>query len=156
MMILLSAVLALAVGLILGYLIRQSIARRRAGSLEAKLGERLNQAKSEANDIILTAKDKAVKILEETKLEFKERQNQLARAEDRVIKKEDEFSRKNSDLEQERKALAQKIEQIKNIKQELDGFRAQQITQLEKTANLSRTDAKDELIKAVQNIKKSF
>ena len=54
-----------AVGLILGYLVRQFIASRQLNSVEAKLREQLKAAKTQAEEIILAAKDRAATLLED-------------------------------------------------------------------------------------------
>ncbi|MBI4385323.1 DUF3552 domain-containing protein, partial [Candidatus Parcubacteria bacterium] len=63
----------LAVGSVAGYYARQTIAKKQAGSIEAKLSKLVEDAKTEARETLLQAKDKAVKILEEAKRDEKER-----------------------------------------------------------------------------------
>ena len=59
--------LTLMAGSVLGYFARQTIARQQAGTIEAKLDRLTTDAKQEAKEFILKAKDKAAEILEEIK-----------------------------------------------------------------------------------------
>lgn len=59
------ATIILAVGAFLGYFARQTIARRKVGTIEAKLAKLVEASKHEAKEILLRAKSKAVKVLED-------------------------------------------------------------------------------------------
>jgi len=58
---------ALAIGVLLGYFVRQSLAKRQAGTIEAKLQKKITQAKAEAEQLFTETKEKAQKILDEVK-----------------------------------------------------------------------------------------
>src|SRR3989344_3714885 len=105
------AVLALAVGLGLGYLIRRLIADSRIRSAENKVQNILNDAKSKAQDLLLEAKNKSLQILEESKKEGQERHAQLLRIEKILEKKEGELESKSKDLDREKHLLKNKVEE---------------------------------------------
>ena len=77
------------VGLIAGYLVRQFLAFRQLGSTEVKIREQLKAAKTQAEESILAAKDKAANLLEEAQQEERSRKAQFERLEERLLKKED-------------------------------------------------------------------
>ena len=62
------------IGAILGYYTRQTIAKKQAGSIEDKLNKLVTQAKEEAKETLLAAKEKSGKILEEIKSYEREKQ----------------------------------------------------------------------------------
>jgi len=53
------ATIATIAGAVIGYYVRQSIARKRAGTIEAELQRKIAQTKQAAEEIISKAKDKA-------------------------------------------------------------------------------------------------
>jgi len=57
----------LIIGSILGYYTRQTIAKKQTGTIEAKLNKLVNEAKDEAKETLIQAKEKANKVLEEIK-----------------------------------------------------------------------------------------
>lgn len=141
---------ALVLGSVLGYYARQTIARKQAGTIEAKLNKLITEAKTEAKETLLKAKDKAVKVLEEAKREERERQIQLARRAERLEKRDQTLEERTTDLEKKSSQLKTKVQQVKKIKEELENFREEQLKNLERIAQLTQADAKAELLAAAE------
>ena len=55
---------ALVVGGVVGYVIRHLLIQQRKNSGELKIQQQLLDAKTEAKEVLLTAKDKAVRVVE--------------------------------------------------------------------------------------------
>ena len=144
------AIFALVIGSILGYLARQSIAKRQANTAEARINKLVNEAKTQAQEIILKAKDKAVKALDEIKNEETRRQDEYRRIQSRLEKKEESIDAKEKKLEQEEQDFQEKIEKVRNIKTELEALKQQEIENLEKISKLSQEEAKNEILKIVE------
>jgi len=140
----------MAVGAILGYLFRQSIAKNRVGTIEAKLEKMMEEAKREAKETIIQAKDKSIKILEEAKKEQKEREQQIMRLEDRLERKEQSLETKSQDLDKKYLEVAAKAEKVKEIKEQLLQVQAQKLVELERIAKLSQEQAREELLSQVE------
>ncbi len=136
----------LIVGSILGYYTRQTIARKQAGTIEEKLNKLISQAKDEAKETLLKAKERANRVLDEVKTQERERQSQLTRMEERLLQKEQNLDQKSSQLEKQTSNLKIKVQKVKEIKGELDELHQKRLTELEKTANLSQEQAKAELL----------
>lgn len=141
---------ALAIGSVLGYLARLSIARRQIGSIEEKITTMMENAKVEARDMVFRAKDRAVKFLEEAKKEEKERMFQLTRQAERVSRKEEVLDKKGEVFEKEKNDLSCKITEVKNIKAELTKMHEEEKNVLETMAKMSEQEAKNNLLKAVE------
>ena len=150
MILIIIAAGALAVGVVLGYLSRQSIAKNQAGSIEAKLGKMTEEAKREAKEVVIQAKDKAMQILEEAKREQKEREQQIMRLEDRLERKEQALEGKSQELDKKFAEVAERAEKVKEIKDELLKVQAQKLVELERVAKLSQEQAKEELLAQVE------
>ncbi|MFH1129396.1 MAG: ribonuclease Y [Patescibacteria group bacterium] len=144
------AMVALAVGSFLGYVARQSIAKKQANTAEARIEKLVNEAKAQAQEIILKAKDKAVKALDEIKREEIRRQDEYRRTQLRLEKKEETLDSKDKKLEQEEKDIQEKVEKVRNIKGELENLKQQEIQNLEKISKLSQDEAKQEIFKMVE------
>lgn len=139
-----------SLGSILGYFVRQNIASRQAGSIEAKIARLVQDARTEAKEILIAAKDKAVKILEEAKREEKERQLQLARFEERLANREENLEKRLVNLEKDEKELSQKIVKVKELKEELERMRAERLADLTRIAGMNQEQARDELFRLVE------
>ena len=141
---------ALAGGAILGYVIRQLVAKKNANSIEARIKQQLEETKNQSKEILLEAKGSAVKILEDAKNQEKERLAILSSQEERLnfqIKKVDQ---KESELENVRGNLERQAEQIKTIKQEADALKKRGEEALEAVSGLSREEAKIKLLSQVE------
>ena len=86
----------LLVGVALGYVVRQTVAKQQAGTLERKLEELTSAAKREAQEILLRAKNKAVTVLEDAKQEENALKQKLLNAQDRLPSRAEVLDRKNS------------------------------------------------------------
>lgn len=147
---LLVAILALIIGLAVGYVVRQLLANRRIASAETKAQAILNESKSKSQDILLEAKNKALKLLEEAKKEEKERRDQSARIENLLTKKEFELESKAKELLNEKKNLEQKNTELVDIRAALEEGRKKQIVELERIAGLRKEDALIEMSKKLE------
>ncbi|MFH0906827.1 MAG: ribonuclease Y [bacterium] len=140
----------LVIGSVLGYYTRQTIAKKQAGTIESKLNKLISEAKSEAKETLIKAKEKANRILEEIKTQEKDGQRQLTRMEERLIRKEHDIDGKNNDLEEKYSDLKIKIRKVKSIKDELTGLHQKQLKELSRVSNLSQEQAKTELLSIVE------
>ena len=140
----------MAVGSVLGYLTRRTIAKNQIGSAEARLQKMTEEAKQEAKETLMQAKDKALKVVEEANREQKEREQQIMRLEDRLEKREQVLESKNQELDNKFNDLAQKAKKVKEIKEELDQLLSKKTLELEKVAKLSQEEAKNELLAIVE------
>jgi len=142
--------LILAAALLLGYLIRQFIAARSANSIEAKTRRQLEETKTQAKEVLLEAKDKAVKILEDAKNQERDRLAILARQEDRLNLQFKKVEEKEGDLENGKKDLERQADQIKAIHQEADALKKKSEEMVEKISGLSRDEAKKKLFSQIE------
>ena len=150
LVLIVSGVIALAIGSVLGYFARQTIARKQIGTIEAKLEKLTEEAKREAKDMVIRAKDKAIQILEEAKRDQKEREQQIVRMEDRIERREQTLDAKTQDLEKKYVELTEKAKKVKEIKEQLEQMQVKKMAELERVAKLSQEQAKEELLKQTE------
>jgi ribonuclease Y len=148
--LLIVGIFSLAVGSVLGYFARQSIAKKQLGTAEGKINKMTVEAEEKARTALLDAKNKAVEILEDAKKDEKKRQEQIFRLEKRLENREESLDRKIDEAEKEKRNLISKAEEIKRIRKETESARLEQLKRLEKIAGLSREDAKKILIQLAE------
>lgn len=149
-MTLLFIMVSLLVGGGVGYVARQSIARKRLDTAEGKIEKMNEDAEKKSQELVLNAKNKAVEILEEAKKKEKEREDQILRSEQRLEKREVALDQKTEEVENNKKVLEQKVEEIKKIKIEAEEARSRELERLEKIAGLSKEQAKAILIQLTE------
>jgi len=94
------ATIATIAGAVIGYYVRQSIARKRAGTIEAELQRKIAQTKQAAEEIISKAKDKAEALEKKTYADLEERQKILIKSESRILKKEERLRKQGRRIKQ--------------------------------------------------------
>jgi ribonuclease Y len=145
-----ATIVALFIGGIIGYYIRQSIARKRAGTIEAELQKKITQTKQTAEEIMNKAKEKAGEIEKRTSTDLEERQKVVIKAENRLFKKEEEIELKDKQTAEKEKEAVEKLDKLKKIREELDQLRTESIQKLEKIAGLNKEQAKVELLEKTE------
>ncbi len=140
----------ISIGSVLGYFVRQTIAKKQADSAEVKVKRILDEAKTKAKENLLAAKNKAVEILEEVKKEERSRQNQIIDKEKRLERRDENLDQKLKRLETQEMLLGEKIKKVKRLKNELDELKEQEQTILEEKAKLSPEQAHQELLKIAE------
>lgn len=144
------SLVAVALGSVLGYYARQSIAKKQLSTAEGKAAQTIEQAEKKAKEVTLDAKNKAVEILEEAKKKEKEREDQILRQERRLEKREEVLDKKLEEVDRNRKLLEQKAEEVRQIRRETERMKQEEMERLQKIAGLSKEEAKESLIRLAE------
>jgi ribonuclease Y len=154
--VVLTVFLALSGGAILGYYVRQTVAKKQLGTAEGKALKTIKEADEKAKDMLLESKSKAVSILEEAKKKEQERESQIIRSEERLEKREEVLDKKTEEIERARDILEKKVEEIRAIKKDTEEARKQELKRLEKIAGLSKENAKKVLLQLTEEESKDI
>ncbi len=146
------ALLALTgvVGILLGYFLRWLLTLGRRGSLELEIKKKLIEAQEEATKITNEAEKKSEKMIEEARLEAKEKEEQFKKTEARLVKKEEFLDTRQLEIDKEVEEIKEKVEEVKKIREETEEKKEEQEKELQRIANLSTEDAKEELLKVIE------
>ena len=148
----------IAIGLIVGFILRYVFAKFDANSVEQRADSIINEAKvkgdAKAKEIIMEARDNAERERKEAEKEIREKKSEIQNTEKRLNQREDNLDRKMDSLDKKEKDLQQKEKNIDNrekvIEQkiaEVDQIKNEQKTILEKLSGLTREEAKERLVK---------
>ncbi|OGY88047.1 MAG: ribonuclease Y [Candidatus Kerfeldbacteria bacterium RIFOXYA2_FULL_38_24] len=143
-------VMAVAVGLVLGWILRQVKATANQNSAEMKAENLLKEAKAKQQETLVEAKEKAITIIDEAKKEEQERRQDLQKMQQRLEDRENKFDEKLLDLEQKKESLQTKAEEITQVKNEVLKIKKEQLAKLERVAGLDREQAKEVLLTSVE------
>ncbi len=144
------AALVLLVGVGIGYVLRKFIAQQQKNSIELEIQKKLLEAKTEGQQVILEAKTKASIVLEGAQKEIKEREAEIHKWEDRNTRKEETLEKKSQELEDEKSGLREKVERIRQAQETLKNKEEEQRAALERVAQLSQEDAREQLFGTIE------
>ena len=151
----LAGVVFLAVGLAVGYAYRKNIAEKKIGRAEETVVKLIEDAQKKAEAIrketILEAKEEVHRLRNEFDKETKERRNEQAKLERRLLQREETLDKKNDAAEQKEQQLERKMKEVSKTKEEISRLRDQQIEQLERIADLTSEQAKGLLLEKVES-----
>ncbi len=144
------ALLALVLGLAIGYIIRKAQVTKKIGNAEARAQSLLEEAKTKEKELLLDAKAQALEIIEAAKKQEAEFRQQIIRFEQRIEKKEVDLETKSNNLDLQRADLEKKKEEITKLQEEMREFKQKQITRLEEISAMSRDEAKKLILETME------
>ncbi len=138
-------------GFIIGGAHRKKVAESAIGSATEEAARIVNNAMTEAEqkkkEAILEAKDEIHKQRTETEHELRERRAEVQRQEKRMIQKEESLDKKVEAQEKKEEALQQKLKEVEEKTLEIETIKKSQFDMLEKISGYSREQAKEVLLK---------
>lgn len=141
---------SLGVGAVLGYFTRQSVAKFQAGSIERTIQEKLSEAKTEAQNIILDAKKKAFSLSEQTRKKIEDRERELMVLERQLERRQGILDQKIADFEEKEKNLLREKRELARLRVEIDKIISQKKQELERISGISKEEAKKEIFAETQ------
>lgn len=143
-------VIALVVGLLVGYILRKSVGEKTIGDAETKARNILldaeNRAETIKKEIAVEAKEEALKYKNEAEKEIKERRSEVAKSENRLLQKEEAVDRKLENIERKEQSITAKENNVTRKQNELEELRKKQVAELEKISGYTREEAKQVLL----------
>ena len=156
-MIAVTVVLVIA-GVIISHFVTVSNLRKNA---ESKIGNAESKAREIIDDAVKTAeakkkeslleiKEESIKNKNELEKETKERRAELQRYEKRVLSKEEALDKKSDAIEKREAGFAAKEEQLKQREAKVEELSKQRVQELERISGLTSEQAKEYLLKTVE------
>ena len=150
----LSFLVALALGLFLGYRYRKNAAEKEIGSAEQEatriVNDALKSAESKKREALVEAREEIHKERSLYEQEVKERRAELSKQERRLQSKEENLDRKTDAMEKKEEKLQNRIAAADRTREEVEQIKAAQLETLEQISGLSTEDAKTYLINQVE------
>ncbi len=142
--------LALVLGILIGYFIRQLVARREIQKTRKEAQNLLDEATTKYNELLHAAREEAIKVGKAAEAESKERRLEIQRIEKRANQKEEALERKVEAVERRERDLDSKKEDIERATAELQTIREKQLAKLESISGTSSEEAKTLLLQELK------
>ncbi len=137
-------------GVIIGYFLRWLVTLGQKGSMELTVKQTILEAKDKAQKIINDAEQQSAQLIQDAKKIEKEKESQLKKLEDRLMKKDDLLDKRQADVDKNTELIKQKLENIKQTKESLAKERQSVENERERVAELSREEARTEIIQEIE------
>ncbi len=114
------------------------------------IDEALKNAEAKKREALLEVKEESIKAKNDLDREIKERRNEVSRSERRIQQKEENIDKKTEAIEKKEASLNAKEEKINRQMEEVSKLNEQRIQELERISGLTSEQAKEHLLKAVE------
>lgn len=125
------------------------------GSAETRsreiIDDALKTAETTKKEALLEVKEESIKTKNELEKETKERRSELQRYEKRVLSKEEALDKRSEAIEQREANFTAREEQIKQREAKVEELNQQRVQELERISGLTSEQAKDYLLKTVED-----
>ncbi|MRR12349.1 DUF3552 domain-containing protein, partial [bacterium] len=148
------ALLGLALGVVLGFIINRFVVSGKANqareSAERLLADAQKQAETTKKELLLEAKDEIFHLKAQAEEEMKERRKDLTALEGRLLQREESLERRAESLDKQQHQLSSQTGQIAKREKDLEDAIAEEKSRLEALAGMSSDQAKVVLLDRVR------
>ena len=149
------AVVCIVVTALVTSAVRKNTIEKKVGNAEEKareiIDDALKVAERSKREALLEAKEESLKTKNELEKETKERRAELQRYERRVLAKEETLDKKSDALERREQSYAAKEEKLAKQVAEVNKLQEKRVQELERISGLTSEQAKDYLLKTVED-----
>ena len=147
-------IIALAAGLVVGFgialLVRRSIALNSETTARATADRLLAEARTKQKEIILEAKDEALKVAKSAEAENRDRRAELQRYETRLDKKDEQVDAQTAELVGRERKLTEKESALEAERAKIVQLQEEQQVELARVAGLTQDEARALLLESVE------
>lgn len=148
--IIISCIIAVIIGVLIGFVMRKKIAEATIGSAEKEADNILINAKKEAEakkkEILLEAKEESLKVKNEIENESRERKQEIQRFEKRLIQKEETLEKKAQSLEKKEELHQEKLAKLEEERENIEKISNKKLEELERISGFTIDQAKEYLL----------
>ena len=142
-------VLALAVGVLLGYTLKVRVGKGQVEAAERQAARILAEAEAKQRETLLEAKEEAIRLRSQIETELKGQRDEILRLEQRIAAKEENLDRKVDALERRERELTNQREQLEHERTAVEELRQRQVREIERVSGLSAAEARELLLQEI-------
>ena len=161
-LIVIGVIVGIAGGIVLGWFLKNTSFKKKTGDIQKVTEKMLDDAREESKSIkkeaILEAKEQELKLRNDFERESKEKRIELQRMENRLNQKEETLDKKEESLLKRNEETTRQQNVLKEKQSELDKKLAdikdqheQMIKEFERISQMSRDEAKQQLVAAIED-----
>lgn len=147
-------VVAIPITAILAINYRKKVSESKIGNAEQKareiIDEALKNAETKKRESLLEVKEESIKAKNELDKEIKERRAEVQRFERRIQQKEENIDKKADQIERKEQSLTAREEKMAKQREEIAKLNEQRLQELERISGLTSEQAKEYLLKIVE------
>ncbi len=152
--VIVTLVLAVPITYLVTVAYRKKIAEQKIGSAEEKareiIDEAVKSAETKKRETLLEVKEETIKSKNDLDKEIRERRAEIQRNERRIVQKEENLDKKMEAIEKREAGFIAREEELNRQKAEIEKLSEERVQELERISGLTSEQAKEYLIKTVE------
>jgi ribonuclease Y len=147
---LLEAIFAAGFGFAIGYLYHRNITEKKLKSADERAADIIAKAEAQAQQKEVEAKEEALKLRNEAENEINRKRREIEKQEERFQQRQESLERRLENLEKKERNLNKRQSVVDRKANEIEKIHEQRLAELERISQMTRDEAKDELLKMVE------
>lgn len=152
--IIITLAVAVPLSIIFSNIYHKGVAAKKVGGADEKarqiIDDAVKAAETKKKEILLEAKEESIRAKNETDNEVKERRAEVTKSEKRIQQKEEALDKKIEQAERKEQSLNSRMDQLAKDREEVEKLSAQRVAELERISGMTSDQAKDVLLKTLE------
>jgi len=144
------AIVGLGIGFGIGYYYYRQVSGQTIKTAETQAKEIVTQAEARRKELEVQSKEEAIRLRSEAEEELSRKRQELDRQEERLHKRQENLDGRYENLERKERNLNKRQSHLDKRANEVEQLNQQRLDELERVSSLTRDEAKDELLKMVE------
>jgi ribonuclease Y len=144
------ALLALAIGAVIGYLVYRSQVLKRQAEQMAKSEDIVQKAQAKAQKVEIDARDSALKVVKAAEEEVTRRRQETSREEDRLQKRRVELDSRFEKIDLREQTLNKRQSTVDRRANDIEKLYSQEMEKLQEIAEMTKDQARQQLLDEVE------
>ncbi|TMG07300.1 MAG: ribonuclease Y [Chloroflexi bacterium] len=149
-LIVLGLVGAVFMGAVGGYYAQTRLSQSRVATAERSAAKILSEADRRQKELLLEAKEEAIRVRQQAESELRDRRKEIQRSEQRLNQKEENLDRKLESLEQRQRNLQNRERDLEEARSSLATLEDERRAELERLSNLTVGEAREMLLAQIE------
>src|SRR3989442_3833214 len=149
-LIVLGLVGAVSVAAVGGYYAQTRLSQSRVATAERSAARILSEADRRQKELLLEAKEEAIRVRQQAESELRDRRKEIQRSEQRLNQKEENLDRKLESLEQRQRNVSNKERDLEEAKKNLLTLEEERKQELERLSSLTAGEAREMLLAEIE------
>jgi len=149
-LIFLGLVGAVFMGAVGGYYAQTRLSQSRVATAERSAAKILSEADRRQKELLLEAKEEAIRVRQQAESELRDRRKEIQRSEQRLNQKEENLDRKLESLEQRQRNLQNRERDLEEARSSLATLEDERRAELERLSNLTVGEAREMLLAQIE------
>lgn len=146
-----AGLVGILIGIGVGYVLRRRSAQHSLQQAEEEARQIVVEAETRSRELDLESKEEALKLRNEAEADIREWRSELSRVENRLTQREENLDRKTEVLDSRETSLQERSETLRGAEDAMQELRAEQERAIERASGLSREEAREHLLAAVDD-----